>query len=313
MVSCALLVEEEDNGPRLIFVAIHQDSSPFAALDCLLQDIEAGKEASDLEAPHEYRHSMVSLSDQSVVPARVSLRHKKLQGSQKVKTCNTLSAANISDTETLQSSSLPSSPTISLAVGVDHRASCVSTYSSSVYSEQSSATTSTRARRWETSISETKARFLGSEGTAADGITFKQPEAVGNHYSDSSAVVLTQEPLQLSQTKKLGLRKSSLTYHTETFLLDDSSSESKPPSQPSARKNSYSKGDPNEEDDKTSSAFASSESSENPQDQKTVSFVLASIIPQLITLNADSSPCCKRKGGKTARPGTSKVRTIYYL
>jgi hypothetical protein len=251
-----------------------QDQVPVDALDSLLFDMEAGKEASSLKAPHGYRSSMVSLSDQSLVPIPVILPSP--QDSQKVETSNDRAATNSVDMNASQITILPLSPKGGIIAHHNSGASRSSTYSSSVYSEHSSTTTDTKERNTEgSSSSETKARPLDpkdARGTSADGITPKSIHPVDAHGSNSSPNTLNLRPLQLSQSTHASIIGKSPAHQSQTFLLDDSSSESKPSSPSTTHRSSESRGITKGRSLETSSDFASCGSSEDISESKIVRF-----------------------------------------
>jgi hypothetical protein len=268
-VGSTLFFQENDG---LHSADVGQDQVPVDALDSLLCDMEAGKEASALQAPHDYRSSMVSLSNQSLVPVRVVLRRP--QDSQKVETSNDRAATNNVDMNTSQITIQPSSPKGGIIAHHNSRASRSSAYSSSVYSEHSSTTTDTKERNTESSSSsETKARPLDpkdARGASADGITPKSTHPVDAHGSNLSPNTLTPRPLQLSQLTHASLIGNSPAHQCQTFLLDDSSSESKPSSPSTTHQSSESKGITKDKSFETSSDFASCGSSEDISESKIV-------------------------------------------
>lgn len=247
-----------------------QNHVPFAALDSLLRDMETGKEASKILTPHDYRKSMVSLADQSLVPNPVNAR-KPLEP-QTAETWNDQSDSNIFDRNAPQPASLPSPAERSLSPQHHYRASHVSAYSASIYSEDSSATTDGGTRnRASYSGSETQTKSPDARKTPKDGLTENHSNPVGPHESGASTELLTPHPLEWSQPiSVVSLTRNSPTHQTATFFLDKSLSESEHSSPSSASRDSGCKGDANENESDTGSAFVSSGSSESIADAKKV-------------------------------------------
>lgn len=249
----------------LISAEVGLNNTPFAALDSLLREMEDGKEASDLQAPHDYRKSMVSLSDQSLVP--VSVSSPKPLNSQKAKKWDDQSAINLLDMNLSQSTILPSSSGAYPLAQHDDGIHRSSVYSMSVYSENSSNACGSKASSSEGSFSSNS--MTGSPhaenaaNASADKISQSHVPQVGASKSNESTDTLTPRPLQISASTSRSLTRSSLPHQVQTFFLDDSSTESKPSSPLSTHQSNESREVAQEKQYETSSELASCGSSED--------------------------------------------------
>jgi hypothetical protein len=237
--------------------------------------MEAGKEATDLQAPHDHRVSMVSLSDRTLVPTPVSPR--KRLGSRPVKTCEEQCDGDKLDVNAAQ----PTIPSSSSGKGPfalhDGKSSHISAYSSSVYSENNSATTSTETKSCEKSPScEIEAKFADPRNIPANDKISKCAVPMDERGLKAQLASLSPLPLQLSQTASIGLRRDSVPHQSETFLQDGSSSESKQSSRSSRHSSSGGDSALKENVYQISSETASSRSSEKPQELNRVRSLLSS-------------------------------------
>lgn len=190
--------------------------------------MELGKEASDLHVPHGYRKSMISLSEKSLVPTAVTPR--RTVHPPKVKVRNHLSNDSGVEMKALEPTAMASSIESGSSTQHDH-ASRVSAYSSSVYSDHSSATTGAETRSRDSSSGST-AHARSSAATeeqrnSTNESSLKLAHPLEVRHLNVSNNALTQQPLKLFQPTETGLTRNSLALQTETFLMDGSSSESK--------------------------------------------------------------------------------------
>jgi hypothetical protein len=220
---------------------------------------------------------MVSLSDQSLVPTAVSPR--KAQASQNINTNEDEVVTIILDTNSSHSIIVPPSHGIAPLTQRDRSPSAASAYSSSVYSEKSSG----MARR-SCCNPETKVKYPNRLHFPENDIIAKHTCPVNSPESGASPDLLTPRPLQLSHATGLNLRRASVAHPNPTFLLDDSSSESKLPSPTSTNRSSGSKGIKKESQYDISSEFGSSESSESIQEPNRVRSYHLCILPQLTSI-----------------------------
>ncbi len=212
-----------------------------------------------LQAPHDYRSSMVSLSDQSAVPSPVHLG--KHLHSQTVKRWNAQSVPNSLEMNASQARILPLSPQGCPIAKRNRRSSQGSDCTSSVYSELSTITPSTRGRNQEISSGpETQANSpsaIDARPASAHDTAVQDIDPGEARRSPKLPDVLSPRPLQLFQSTSINLTRTSLANQPETFLLDDSSSESKQSSPLCTRHSGGSVNITKEKQYKTSSEFAS--------------------------------------------------------
>ena len=227
--------------------------------------METGKEASSLQAPHDYRKSMVSLSDKSLIPEPVHSR--KPLDSNTVKIWDGGSGdqadAKIVNMNASQSTNLAFLEDCPRARH-ESRASRGSAYSSSVYSENSSATTECGARnRGRSFDSLIQSMSLEERKTRPTELTEKCSVPVEALASNASPELITPRPFQLSQSTSINLIGNSLAPQMEPFFLESSLSEPKPSSASSKDRRSGYNDVANEIQSETDSGFVSSGSSEN--------------------------------------------------
>ena len=265
------------SGIKRLILANHQQDHdfPFITIDSLLHEMETGEEATDLHVPHEYRESMVSLSDQSLIPTPVSPR--KRPGSAAVKIGEGRGVAENPDTGAAKSTIPSSSPKRDHIARHNRQPSYFSKHSSSVYSDSSSASTSAKTRYHESSYSyESTARSSNPKSNSVDDTLPEHAKAADIQDLKPSIVALAPQPLQLSERTKSSLEGNSVAHQSKTFLLDSSSSEFKPSTPSSGQQSSRVDRAGKEKLYETGSEYASSGSSESVEEPNKVRPLLAS-------------------------------------
>lgn len=271
--------------------------------------MEAGKEASDIKAPHDYRKSMISLSDKSLVP--IPMTPRKTLHSPPIKTCNNPVTDNGVETDAAQSEVVYRSFKGTSSVGHGYP-SCASAYSSSVYSDHSVGTpgarTSSRERFSDAAI---QARLRSAnEKRCASANEPSLKHTCPLHINDLKS--LTEAParrsLEPAQPTEVGLTRNSVTHPPEMSLLNDSSSESEA-SSPSSTKQSCDFIEHMEHKlYRRSSEFSNPVSSENVSDSKRVSTSAKYLCFVIDAIAAGPCSLCERQGSKTAWIRTRDVK-----
>lgn len=267
--------------------------NPFNALDSLLLEMETETQASNMEVPQEYRKSMFSLSDKSMVPESVQLR--KPPEPQSINLRNDRSG-NHSDTSTLDMNAsqitirrLPS--TGNLSTQHEYRGSCGSAYSSSIYSEQSAKSEVENENGPGFSIPKARSRNPNAQEISKDDIPEEHTILLKDITSNAEHDLLTTRPLRPSRSTGDILTRDSHTLQTKTFLLEHSPSESKTPSPSSVYQSSYSKSIVKEGRSEIGSEVPILESSESNLESKRVRSCVTLHYLKFKTSTAGCSPC----------------------
>jgi hypothetical protein len=209
----------------------HRTHLDVGAIESLIDDIEGGQDPSEYRAPHVYRSSMFTLSQSSLVPSQVSPRRRL--------------ASQDSNMGDHQSGDDTPNPSISKApytraesateVAAPHgrNKSQVSAYSSSVYSDHSSATSEDQK-----TFSHAKVRIKrGREpGFLLQNELVSVSSAVVTSQKEHTTDLLTSRPSKLFQDRNDPLNRTSLAPYQDVALspnLDCSETElaTSPPEQ----------------------------------------------------------------------------------
>ena len=228
--------------------------------------METGKETSDIRAPHDYRKSMVSLSDQSLIPNPVRARKSLEPQTDTDETPDDKLNPNIADLNAAQPNSLP------LSVERSHNAqhNCqeyrLSAYSASVYSEDSLAVTDDGgSRNYERhSSSERRTKSPDAKEASTDVVKEKLANPVESYKSTASPELLTSRSLRPPEPTSVhttSTTSDSPTHETVTIFLEESFSKPKQPTLPPTPRESQCKSDANGSGSDEGSAFVSSGSS----------------------------------------------------
>ena len=286
------------------YISADDDRShnPFNALDSLLMEMETETEAPNIEAPQEYRKSIFSLSDKSLVPKSVKLR--KPPDPQSINLRNDQSG-NHSDISALDINAsqitirrLPS--TRNLSAQHEHMESCVSVYSSSIYSEQSAESEVENENRTGFSIPENQSRTPNTQEISKDDILEEHTILLEDHTSNAEHNLLATRTLRPSRSTSDILIRDSHALQTKTFLLEHSPSESKTPSPSSVHRSSFSKHIVKKGRSETGSEVFIPESSESNLESKRVRSCVTLHYLKVKTSAAGCSPCRECEGSKTA-------------
>jgi hypothetical protein len=266
--------------------------------------METGKETSEIRAPHDYRRSMVSLSDQSLIPnpvkARKSLEPQTDTDERPDERPDDKLDSEIADVHAELPGSLP------LPVGRSHntqqncREYCLSAYSSSVYSEDSLAVTDDGGSRNHESYSSSESRTKSSDAKeiSTDVLLEKQAHPVESYKPTASPPSLGSRSLKPSEQTNVRNNSDSPTHQTVTIFLEESFSKPKPPTLPPTPKESQCKSDANESGSDESSAFVSSvSSSADVADAKTVRSSSISRHSEIDNCLTGRSQRCERESG----------------
>jgi hypothetical protein len=251
---------------------LDQKHATSTALDSLLHDMETGKETSDIRAPHDYRKSMVSLSDQSLIPNPVKARKSLEPQTDMDKTDDKLNS-KIADLNAAQPDSPPLPTERSHNTPHDCREYRLSAYSASVYSEDSLPVTHDGRSRNRESYSSPESRTKNPDAKEAsnDVLTEKQAAPVESYEPTASPELLTSRSLKSSEPISVRTTSDSPTHETITIFLEESLSKPKQSTLPPAPRESQCKGEANESGSDEGSAFVSSgSSSDNVADTKIV-------------------------------------------
>ena len=239
--------------------------------------MEAGIDATALQAPHDYRESMFSLSDRTLVPTPVSA--PKCLGSQQIRECEEHCVAAEFDMNAAQSTTLSSSSEAHRVARHDRKTSHLSAYSSSVYSEKSLATTSSETRIVRKPLTgEQGVNSTGSHNASADNIELKFALSVGERELKEPLASSAPQPLQLSPKESIGLRRDSVQYQNEKSFVKGSSSEVKRSSWPSRHSTTSFDCAVKEDVRRSSLETDSSGNSEKTQEPDKVRFLVSSTV-----------------------------------
>ncbi|KAF7507224.1 hypothetical protein GJ744_010782 [Endocarpon pusillum] len=246
--------------------------NPFNALDSFLLEMETETEASNMEVPQEYRKSIFSLSDKSMVPKSVQLR--KPPDPQSVTLPNDPSGnhsdINALDMNASQITIRRLASTGNLSAQHEYRGSSGSVYSSSIYSEQSAESEVKDENRAGFSIPGNQSRNPNAQEISKDDIPEQHTILLEDHTSNAEHNLLATRPLRPSRSTSDVLIRDSRTLQTKTFPLEHSPSSSKAPSPSSIHQSSFSKSILKEGRSETGSEVFNLESSESNLESKRV-------------------------------------------
>jgi hypothetical protein len=213
---------------------------------------------------------MISLSDQSLIPNPVKAR-KSLEP-QIDDTQDDRSDSNIADLQVAQPIVLPLPAERSSNTQHDHRASNLSVYSASIYSDDSLAISDDGGTRHHEShsSSESQTKTPDAKDTSKDVLTEKQTKPVESNKFTASPGLLTSGPPVLAEVTSVNFTSDSPTHQTVTFFLEGSLSKANHSTSPPTRRESQCKSDANESGSDAGSALVSSGSSDDIPDAKKV-------------------------------------------
>ncbi len=265
--------------------------SPFNALDSFILEMESKMEQANLDAPQGYRNSIISRSDQSLVPKSVSLWKPPDPQSINLRHDQSNNHLDISDLDLNMSQVTIRPPPITKNPRPEYMESCVSVYSSSIYSDQSDESEAANEIRAGSSSPETQYRSLDAEEISQDGTLEEHTVLLEHRASNAKHALPNTTPLRPFRSTSDLLTRDSHPLQTKTFLLDHSPSESKSPSLSSVHQSGSSNGIVKEGRSVTGSEIFSLDSSESNSESKRVRpcAVLHCLI--LNTSAAGCSPC----------------------